>query len=121
MIHDPKAYKKVSLAGLRDMVQNKNILFGVVRDKDHVIGMGLVIIITKPRGRTGYLEEMVVDEAYRGRGIGTDLTKKLIAFARAKKVSHIELTSRPHRTAAIALYESVGFKQKETNVYRLVL
>jgi ribosomal protein S18 acetylase RimI-like enzyme len=39
--------------------------------------------------------------------------------ARRLGVRHLELTSRPSRTAANALYVSLGYERRETNVYRL--
>ena len=46
----------------------------------------------------------------------------IIAYARLQLAPiDIHFTSRPHRTAANALYRSLGFIPRDTNVYRLSL
>ncbi|MEK7060924.1 MAG: GNAT family N-acetyltransferase, partial [Patescibacteria group bacterium] len=63
--------------------------------------------------------DIVVDEEYRGKGIGTKLITAAINQARKEGVKHIDFTSRPQRVAANRLYQRLGFKKRETNVYRL--
>ena len=41
-----------------------------------------------------------------------------IAHATSLGASEVDLTSRPSRKAANALYQKIGFVQRETNVYR---
>ncbi len=69
----------------------------------------------------GDIEDVVIDEEYRGRGIGRKLTEMLIEEAKKRKADCVELTSSPKRIEANALYESLGFKKRETNCYRLEL
>ena len=69
-------------------------------------------------GTTAGQAVTVVDEAARGRGAGRALMHELVERGRAAGLRSLELTSRPSRTAAIALYESVGFTKRETNVLR---
>ena len=57
----------------------------------------------------------------RGEGIGEQLTEAAIAEARRRGARTIDLTSRPSREAANALYQKMGFELRETNVYRLVV
>ncbi|HSP71020.1 MAG TPA: GNAT family N-acetyltransferase, partial [Gaiellaceae bacterium] len=61
------------------------------------------------------------DEAARGQGIGEALTREAIRLARLAGARRVDLTSRPHRAAAHRLYERIGFRRHETNVYRLTL
>jgi RimJ/RimL family protein N-acetyltransferase len=44
------------------------------------------------------------------RGIGTKLTKKALAAARAFGLHRVELTVREHNTGAIVLYRKEGFE-----------
>ncbi len=69
----------------------------------------------------GDIEDVVVDEEYRGRGIGRKLMEFLIKEAKKRKADCVELTSNSNRTEANAMYESMGFKKRETNCYRLEL
>ena len=121
LLHDPKDYRPLSLSALRGIVDDKKTIVVVVYDGVRIIGMGLLFLITKPRGRYAYIEDMVIDIAYRGRGLGKKLARKLIAAARSRGVRCIELSTRPSRVAANKIYQDIGFKRKETNVYRLKL
>jgi ribosomal protein S18 acetylase RimI-like enzyme len=67
------------------------------------------------------VEEVVVDEAVRGRHVSAVLMQGLIDLARQKGMWCLELTTRPSRLAANALYQSLGFTIRETNCYRLDL
>jgi ribosomal protein S18 acetylase RimI-like enzyme len=72
-------------------------------------------------GAFGYLEEVVVDPSVRGPGVGRRLVAEAVDVARSKGLDFVELTSRPSREAANALYRSLQFAQRETNVFRLEL
>lgn len=86
-----------------------------------IIGMASIIIYQIPTGKKGYIEDVVVDEKYRGLGLGQQLTQKLIGIAREKNAQYIDLTSGLSRLAANKLYQKMGFERRETNVYRLKL
>jgi ribosomal protein S18 acetylase RimI-like enzyme len=63
------------------------------------------------------IEDVVVDEKHRGKGLGRRLMSKTIEALREMNVKRVELTSRPSRTVANKLYRSLGFKLRKTNVY----
>jgi ribosomal protein S18 acetylase RimI-like enzyme len=69
-------------------------------------------------GQFGFAEEVEVDGSVRGRGIGCMLMDGVLDAARARQLDFVELTSRPAREAANALYQGVGFRLRETHVYR---
>lgn len=72
-----------------------------------------------PTGRKMWIEDVVVDEAARGRSIGRMLVEYAISFSRKLGGGALMLTSRPARVAANQLYRSCGFELKETNLYRM--
>lgn len=92
-------------------------LFVAMDDNGNLAGMITVGIYEAPTGRKGWIEDVVVDEAYRGRGIGKQLTLHAIDFAKQQFVNQLSLTSNPGRVAANKLYPQTGFSLKETNVY----
>lgn len=86
----------------------------------NVCGMLTLAHYLAPTGRKMWIEDVVVDNSMRGRSLG----RKLVEFAilRAREMGGtLMLTSKPARVAANALYRSVGFEQKETNVYKMNL
>jgi len=70
---------------------------------------------------TGRIEDVVTHEKYRGQGIGGALMAKAIWFARESGFDLVDLTSRKGRADARKLYRALGFKRRDTNVYRLEL
>lgn len=88
-------------------------------DGDAVVGMLTVGIYFSPTGSKAWIEDVVVDMVYRGRGLGKFLVDYAVEYCRQTGVDTVMLTSNPQRVAANALYRSLGFEPKETNVYRM--
>jgi ribosomal protein S18 acetylase RimI-like enzyme len=86
-----------------------------------VVGTLTLVMFRTPTGTRALIEDVVVDEAARGRGIGEALTVEALDRARAAGAKAVDLTSRPAREAANRLYQNLGFEQRETNVYRYPL
>lgn len=72
-----------------------------------------------PTGVRSWIEDVVVDDSARGHGVGEQLNRFAIELARGKGATTVDLTSRPSREAANRLYQRIGFKPRDTNVYRL--
>ena len=65
-----------------------------------------------------WIEDVVVDNQARGKGVGDALNRAALAEAERRGAKTVDLTSRPSREAANRLYQRLGFKQRDTNVYR---
>ncbi len=86
-----------------------------------VLGALTLAVFRIPTGVRAWIEDVVVDEATRGRGVGEALNREALARARASGATTVELTSRPSREAANRLYQRLGFELRATNVYRINL
>ena len=87
---------------------------------EHIVGCATLCVYESPTGRKASVEDVVVSSAYRGQHIERKLMEHVISFARKNLVNvDLCLTSRPHRVAANNLYNSLGFRRKETNVYKM--
>ncbi|MBP3228491.1 MAG: 2-amino-4-hydroxy-6-hydroxymethyldihydropteridine diphosphokinase [Bacteroidaceae bacterium] len=92
------------------------------RDEEGVIRATCTLcLVQMPTGHKAWLEDVVTDTACRGRGYARQLIARAVDEARAEGCTCLNLTSRPSREAANHLYHSLGFQQRETNVYRLDL
>jgi len=80
----------------------------------HVVGLGAISFKDNlwQEGVIAYVEELVVLDSVRGKGIGTELLKHLFILAREHKCKRIELDSAFHRLDAHRLYERVGFEKR---------
>ena len=86
-----------------------------------IVGVLTLVLFRIPTGLRAWIEDVIVDEAARGRGIGEVLNQAAIERARAAGARTVDLTSRPSREAANRLYQRLGFVERETNVYRRVI
>ena len=89
----------------------------VARDGARVLGMLTLVLYRVPTGLRGWIHDVVVDEAARGRGVGEALSAEALRIAESAGVLTVHLTTRPEREAANRLYPRLGFKEYETNVY----
>jgi ribosomal protein S18 acetylase RimI-like enzyme len=108
----------VSPEDLAAIVASEGSTLFVARDGDDVVGVATLVIYRVPTGLKGWIEDVVVDEAARGLGVGEALTLAALDEARTLGVRAVDLTSRPSREAAHALYQKLGFSTRETSVYR---
>lgn len=92
-------------------------LFAAIAD-GKTIGMCTLATYESPTGRKAWIEDVVVDTAFRGTGIGRKLVRHAIEEAHKQVPCTLMLTSKPARVAANKLYQSEGFEQKHTNVYK---
>jgi len=84
-----------------------------------IIGILTLVTFPIPTGLRAWIEDVVVDESARGQGVGAALTLEAIRLARAAGARTIDLTTRPSREAAGRLYERLGFRLRDSRVYRL--
>jgi ribosomal protein S18 acetylase RimI-like enzyme len=106
-----------SLDELAEIVAAPETHLLVARDGDDVLGTLTLLLYRIPTGLRGWVHDVVVDEAARGRGVGEALTRKALRIAEAAGVESVTLTTRPRREVANRLYPRLGFERHETNVY----
>mmetsp|Transcript_11018 Transcript_11018/g.21598 ORF Transcript_11018/g.21598 Transcript_11018/m.21598 type:complete len:100 (+) Transcript_11018:2530-2829(+) len=70
--------------------------------------------------KRGYIAMLDVKQAYRGRGIGKELVKRAIEKMKEEDVEEVVLETEVTNTAALRLYQSLGFaKDKRLQAYYL--
>ncbi|MGK2957212.1 MAG: GNAT family N-acetyltransferase [Acidimicrobiales bacterium] len=109
-------------AELAEIIDSQATLLLIARDDTNTIVGSLTLALFRiPTGLRAWIEDVVVDESARGQGVGEALTQAALEQAQAHGARNVDLTSRPSREAANRLYQRLGFKQRETNVYRFTL
>jgi len=92
----------------------------VARETDasgSIVGALSLVIYHVPTGVRARIEDVVVEQTMRGKGIGELLMKRALEMAKAAGADGVALTSNPRREAANRLYRRLGFKRWETNLY----
>jgi ribosomal protein S18 acetylase RimI-like enzyme len=108
-------------AALDRIVGSPAVTVLVARDGGTIVGTLTLVMFPIPTGIRAWIEDVVVDQAAGRKGIGTALSEEALRIAQAGGARTVDLTSRPSREAAGRLYEKVGFKLRETRVYRYLL
>lgn len=106
---------------LEQMIASEGCRIFMARVDGQIAGSASLGVYRTPSGLHTWIEDVVVDEAFRRRGIGRALTCTLIDAARGMGAHSLSLTSRPSREAANRLYQELGFVRWETNLYRYPL
>ena len=111
-----------SRAELVEMIRSEADTLFVARDVDgRIVGTLTLAVFRIPTGVRAWIEDVVVDDGARGKGVGDALVDAAVIKARAAGAKTVDLTSRPSREAANRLYVRKGFELRTTNVYRLNL
>jgi len=93
-------------------------LFIATDDDGRILGTATLVTFRIPTGRRAWIEDVVVDDAARGLGVGGMLTRAMVDRAEELGCTTVDLTSRPTRAAANRLYQREGFQVRDTNTYR---
>ena len=108
-----------SLDELTSLIDSRSIVL-TARFPDSsslVVGSGTLAVFLVPTGLRGHIEDVVVDQSARGNGVGQAIVSELLAKARELGIEGVSLTCNPTREAANKMYEKMGFRRRETNVY----
>jgi len=90
----------------------------IARTGGVINGALTLVMFPIPTGLRAWIEDVVVDQSARGQGVGEALSLEALRLAQAAGARTVELTSRPAREAAGRLYQRIGFKERESRVYR---
>lgn len=93
----------------------------VAREGPKIVGTAMVVVYPTPLRLKARIEDVVVDEGARGRGVGKALVTECISAARSLGAHVVELQSARSREAANRLYPRMGFELRDSNVYRLTI
>jgi GNAT superfamily N-acetyltransferase len=101
---------------LQSLLDSGTILM-VAEDNAHIVAVGALGFVHQVVGTKCWIEDVVVDQAYRGQGIAGRLMEALLAVVPAGAYN-VNLTSKAERPEAQAWYERLGLVPAST-VFRL--
>jgi ribosomal protein S18 acetylase RimI-like enzyme len=93
----------------------------VAREGERIVGAAAVLVYATPAFVKARIEDVVVDEHSRGKGVGEALVRRCLEVARERGAEIVELQSARWREVANRLYPRLGFQLRESNLYRLNL
>lgn len=113
---------KIDAERVSDLVMNGRMMIFIAEDDlGSIVGMLTLTCCPTLAYDKYWIEDVVVDESCRGKGLGRSLVRAALSHLRAKEKSPVVyLTSNPSRVAARNLYVSEGFQEYETGVFRII-
>ena len=106
---------------LQQLVDSNSVLFVLKNEEAEIIGTLTLGVYYIPTDTRAWVEDVIVDHAYRGQGLSKLLMQAAHQHATEVGIQSINLTSHPSRVAANQLYQQVGYQLRETNSYRIHL
>ena len=103
------------------VLKDTNCHLYVILESGRIIGCATLCVFHSPTGTKASIEDVVVSSAYRGQHLGKRLMEYVLEQAKAYAPIELHLTSNPMRVAANKLYQSLGFRRKETNCYQMTI
>jgi ribosomal protein S18 acetylase RimI-like enzyme len=103
---------------LIEIIQSDTTRLLMAEEDNRYIGSLTLVVFRIPSGTRARIEDLVVQETARGRGVGRALVQKALEMAKALGAEAVDLTTHPSREAANALYKKLGFVRRDTHVYR---
>jgi ribosomal protein S18 acetylase RimI-like enzyme len=106
---------------LREILVNDSFNLFIAEDENGLItGMLTLTNCHTLAGSKYWIEDVVVDPAHRGKGIGRALVQAAVNYVKENEpFPTIYLTSNPSRVTARSLYMSEGFEEYDTGVFRI--
>jgi len=101
--------------GLAMLLAHDGAVVLVAEAAGQVVGMcsGQLTISTAEGGFALLVEDMVVADAWHGRGLGRELLAALVQWAAEKKIGRLQLLADRNNTAALEFYGKLGWQPTE--------
>ena len=91
-------------------LSDPNSITIVISEEKIIVGVATLHIIKKLTRILGLIEDVAVNEDYRGLGVGKKLVKELIKIGNEKNCDKIVLSSSEKNSK---FYEKIGFQKNE--------
>lgn len=96
----------------KDLVENLDRLNTIVYVEDNKVLGYLSYVIKKRHTKKLDVDQLVVKEEYRGKGIGKKLMEESKKIANENNCDRIELNCWMFNDSALAMYEHIGFDKQ---------
>jgi len=113
--------KPLTMERLSTVIGDPATTLLVARYDARIVGAAAVLVYATPAFVKARIEDVVVDEHSRGKGVGEALVRRCMEVARERGAEIVELQSARWRKEANRLYPRLGFQLRESNLYRLEL
>lgn len=107
--------KEKQKSGLVKLLEDERACVLVAEVGGQVVAMctGQLTISTAEGGQALLVEDMVVQEEFRGQGIGQKLMTEIAMWAKTQGVSRLQLLADKNNEQALKFYEKIGWERTQ--------
>ena len=105
-------------------IKTQHIKYFIAKENGKIIASCYICIIpnlTRGGKSIGFIENVITDIEYRGKGIGKNIMKNAIEYAREQNCYKILLQSGNKRAEAHGFYASIGFDGESKRAFEIRL
>jgi len=109
-------YDKVAISnGMKMLLANENSFILVLETKGEIVGMCTLqfVVSTVEGGMVAVVEDVIIDEKYRRRGLGKKFFRYIEDFCKLKNIRRIQLLTQYENKNSIMFYKSLGLNALE--------
>jgi len=104
---------KLTYDDFGDILKSNYLKIFIAQSNNRVIAIGTLVSYIKLTGNVGIIEDFIVDEKYRGTGVGSNLLNHVVNYGFNSGISFIDVNTR--REEASLFYKKNGFLEKGIN------
>ena len=104
---------KLTYDDFGNILKSNYLKIFIAQSNNRVIAIGTLVSYIKLTGNVGIIEDFVVDEKYRGTGVGSNLLNHVVNYGFNSGISFIDVNTR--REEASLFYKKNGFLEKGSN------
>lgn len=107
--------------GLQLLLDTLGAYVVVAEEQGAIIGMATlqILVSTAEGGHVGLVEDVVVDQKERGKGVGAALLDHIQVWAEDNGLTRLQLAADRDNSAALGFYASKGWQQTALGLLRL--
>lgn len=113
----PDLYVKIehpySIDEFKKIVENNDIISVLAEDDGEILGLAIVTIRNKSgmvKKKIAYMDDLCVDERFRGQGVGKMLFSFVANMAKKKGAERLDLMVWSFNEKALIFYKELGMK-----------
>jgi ribosomal protein S18 acetylase RimI-like enzyme len=107
----------------KDIINKKIKYFIAINDKNKIIATAFLAIIPNLtiKGDFGVIGNVITDRKYRKRGIGSEIIKNILDYAKRNNCFFVTVESNRNRTEAQSFYKDLGFDGESKTAFNFRL
>ena len=115
---------EITAKNIWEIIKTQNIKYFIAKDNGKIVASCYICIVpnlTRNGRSIGFIENVITDKEYKGKGIGKNIMENAIKYAKDQNCYKVILQSGNKRIDAHKFYEILGFDGESKKAFDLRL